>query len=148
MPPNVVLSCTAEGDPTNFWMSPVDDNLTPPQDLEDDPADSPVTLGYRTLSKVKSQQVPKLPVLSVMLQDCRDLLGPDGVLKMEFEEGEDADDGDDLFYEDDEDDSDYDPKSKFTYREMEKKQNDFKCNPEGEDQTANLYNLEKSRLAL
>lgn len=125
MPPNVVLSCTAEGDPTNFWMSPVDDNLTPPQDLEDDPADSPVTLGYRTLSKVKSQQVPKLPVLSVMLQDCRDLLGPDGVLKMEFEEGEDADDGDDLFYEDDEDDSDYDPKSKFTYREMKKKKKRF-----------------------
>ncbi|XP_063055820.1 zinc finger protein 595-like isoform X2 [Engraulis encrasicolus] len=111
IPPNIFLSCTTEDDPEDVAMSPGDDTLTSSVEMEDDPADCLLALGDGTLIRVKQL---KLPALLVKLQDCREMLGPDRVFKMESEEGgDDGDDGDsdDLCYQDDEDDCDYDPKS-------------------------------------
>ncbi|XP_063064587.1 zinc finger protein 345-like [Engraulis encrasicolus] len=110
IPPNVFLSCTSGDDPT--------ETQTSPQELEDDPADGPLSPGD---DKLTSSWQRKQSVLSVKLQDCREMLGPDRVFKIEpikdiSDEGDDDDHGDDLCYQDDDDDddSDYNPKNEGT----------------------------------
>ncbi|XP_063067497.1 B-cell lymphoma 6 protein-like isoform X5 [Engraulis encrasicolus] len=100
-----------EEDPADVPLSPGDDMLTSPQELEEDPADVPLSPCDGTLSTVKSKQDLQMPVLSVKLQDCRAMLGPDGVYKMNMEEvlsDEEYNDGYKGYQ--DNDDSDYDPK--------------------------------------
>ncbi|XP_063055970.1 zinc finger protein 271-like [Engraulis encrasicolus] len=121
IPPNVFLSCTSGDDPADTPTSPQE--LTLPQELEDDWADFPASPAAEDDDDdddddaLTSSQQLKLPVMLVKLQDCRELLGPDRVFKIKpmediSYEGEDDDYGDDLCHQDDEcDDRDYDPRN-------------------------------------
>ncbi|XP_063050377.1 zinc finger protein 271-like [Engraulis encrasicolus] len=138
--PNAFLSCTTEDDPEDVPMSPQeveddaadvptspgDDTLTSSAGVEDDPADIPLILGDGTLIRVKSLRRLKRPVRSVKLQDRREMLRPDRVIKMESEEGDedndDEDNGNDPCYQDNDDDSDYDPKRDGFYFRSENKE--------------------------
>ncbi|XP_063055961.1 zinc finger protein ZFP2-like [Engraulis encrasicolus] len=95
IPPNVFLSCTSGDDPT--------DTPTSPQEPEDDSADFPASPAAEDDDDddddaLTSPQQLKLPLLSVKLQDCREMLGPNGVFIVQPVEDDDQDD-----------DSDFDP---------------------------------------
>ncbi|XP_063066908.1 zinc finger protein 599-like [Engraulis encrasicolus] len=132
MPPNIFLYCTSEDDPANISNPPDDVMLTSAQELEEDPADDvPLSPGDGTLTSPRqlknnpADDVPlspgdgtrtspkdlKLRVLSVKLQDCRDMLGPDGVFKMRTEEEIRDDDDDQCYQDDDGDDVDNSPEN-------------------------------------
>ncbi|XP_076144735.1 uncharacterized protein LOC143127238 isoform X5 [Alosa pseudoharengus] len=89
---------------TSVYSSPA--NLLLICTSEDDPEDRPVSLS--DVAEGPSQQVP-LHVVSVNLEDCRGMLGPDGVYKIETENGDHGDEGSsDYDQHDDDDDDDYD----------------------------------------
>ncbi|XP_063055980.1 zinc finger protein ZFP2-like [Engraulis encrasicolus] len=104
IPPNVFLSCTSGDDPT--------DTPTSPQEPEDDSADFPASPAAEDDDALTSPRQLKMPVLSVKLQDCREMLGPDGVFNIQpmevLSDEDDEDDGGYKGYQDD-DDSDFDP---------------------------------------
>ncbi|XP_048104766.1 uncharacterized protein LOC125298119 isoform X4 [Alosa alosa] len=71
---------------TSVYSSPA--NLLLICTSEDDPEDRPVS----DVAEGPSQQVP-LHVVSVNLEDCRGMLGPDGVYKIQTENGDHGDEG-------------------------------------------------------
>ncbi|XP_063066676.1 zinc finger protein 37-like [Engraulis encrasicolus] len=96
-----------ENDPADVPLPTGDGTRTSPWKLEDDPVDVPLSPSDGRLTSSKEL---KLSMLSVKLQDCRDMLGPDGVFKMPT--SEDLRDDDYQCYQDDDgDDVDNSPEN-------------------------------------
>ncbi|XP_063050387.1 zinc finger protein 260-like [Engraulis encrasicolus] len=79
------------------------------QELEDDSADFPASPAYDDDDALTLRRQLKLPVLSVKLLDCRELLGPDGVFSIQPVEDISDDDYNDGYRGYQDDDSDFDP---------------------------------------
>ncbi|XP_063050398.1 oocyte zinc finger protein XlCOF6-like [Engraulis encrasicolus] len=103
IPPNIFLSCTSGDDPT--------DTPTSPQELEDDSADFPASPTYDDDDDdaLTSPWQLKLPLLSVKLQDCRAMLGPNGVYIIQSIEDISDDDYNNGYNGYPDDDSDFNP---------------------------------------
>ncbi|XP_062398353.1 probable basic-leucine zipper transcription factor Q isoform X2 [Sardina pilchardus] len=100
---------------TSVYVSPV--NLLLICTSEDDPEDRTVSLS--DVAERPSQQVP-LRMVSVNLEDCRGMLGPDGVYKIQTENEDHSDEGSSDYdqhdgNDDDDGDSLYDPNSKYRW---------------------------------
>ncbi|XP_063050367.1 zinc finger protein 709-like [Engraulis encrasicolus] len=96
-----------ENDPVDVPLPTGDGTRTSPWQLEDDPVDVPLSPSDGRLTSSKEL---KLSMLSVKLEDCHDMLGPDGVFKMPT--SEDLRDDDDQCYQDDDgDDVDNSPEN-------------------------------------
>ncbi|XP_063056000.1 zinc finger protein ZFP2-like isoform X1 [Engraulis encrasicolus] len=119
IPPNVFLSCTSGDDPTDTPTSPQE--LTSSQELEDDSADFPACPAYDDDDALTSPRQLKLPVLSVKLQDCRKMLGPGGVFKIQPVEEISDEDYNHGFRGCQDDDSDFDPTDRETSAVREQK---------------------------
>ncbi|XP_063055895.1 zinc finger protein 62 homolog [Engraulis encrasicolus] len=92
----VFLSCTSEDDPADAPASPDDAELTSPREPN---------LPVSSVKLEDCSQLLNLPVPSLRLLDCREMVGPDGIFKVQIvedpsDEGDHGDNQQDISHQD------------------------------------------------